>query len=364
VSVREAVDLDDLDEGVLSEIDPDGMLDLVERSPEQWAEALDASPECPDPRLPAEALRHVIVAGMGGSGIAGDVAAVAAREIGGVPVVPVKGHDLPASTGPDTLVIAVSYSGGTAETINCYEQAGEVGAPRYVICGGGELGERALADGVPSAIIEGEGPPRANLATLTVPLLALLEGCDLLPSGVISEQLGPIAGHLDRLVEAWGRDVPTEDNTAKAVARGIGGRVTAVYGAGGWPALVARRAKNQLNENAKRPAWVGEAPELAHNEIVGWWGHDGRDPGAAVLLLRSPHDERTSVSAVLDATADLLEGRLGAVLTATMTGRSPLERFAAGALLVDLVSVYVALAAGIDPTPIEAIDELKRRTAP
>lgn len=354
---------DDLDAIDWPSVDPEGMMDLVEGSPGQWAAALEDAPSCPDPSPPSAAVRLVLVAGLGGSGIAGDVASIASGELGGVPVFAVKGPDLPAATGPDTLVVTVSHSGGTAEVLSCLRQAGEAGAPRYAITTGGALAERAEAEGVPHARITAPGPPRANLASLAVPLLTLLESCELLPAGVVTEQLRQIPGHLEPLVERWGRSSPVEENEAKQLAAALTDQLPVLYGERGWPALVALRGKTQINENAERPAWATAAPEVAHNEIAGWSSPGEVAARTAAVMVRSPLDESTHSARLLDAATDLLREQVATVHSVPLAGPSPLARFAAGVLHLDLVSVYLAAAAGTDPTPIEAIDRLKRAIA-
>lgn len=349
-----------IDEIDWAAVDPGGLMDLVEASPAQWADALEHAPTCPDPSPPASAVRLVLVAGLGGSGIAGDVASIAAAELGGAPVLTVKGPELPACAGADTLVIAVSHSGGTEEVLSCLRQAGEAGAPRYAITTGGELAAQAEAAGVPHAVVRAPGPPRANLARLAVPLLTVLERCGLLPEGVVTEQLGQIPDHLRALVQRWGRSSPYAENEAKRLADALVGHLPVLYGEQGWPALVAMRGRTQINENAEVPAFASPAPEFTHNEIVGWSSPGEVAVRTAAVLVRSPLDETTRSAQVLDAATEMLRGRVASVHTLTLAGPSPLARFAAGALHLDLVSVYLAAAMGTDPSPISAIDELKR----
>jgi glucose/mannose-6-phosphate isomerase len=350
--------LDALD---LARVDPGGMLARVVSAGEQWQAALDTAPSIPSLGLDADGVRRVVVAGMGGSWIAGDVAAVAARETGGVPVRVVKGYELPADVDEHTLVALVSHSGATAETLACYAQAGDAGAPRLVVSSGGELLAAARDDGVPVALVPQEGPPRAELAHLATALLLALDRSDLLPRGTVAEQLTLVADHLRPLAERWGPEVRTPDNPVKRLAVAIGGRVPVFYGACGWPAVAALRGKCQVNENSERPAFWAEVPELDHNEIVGWGAPPALTEGFAVIALRSPLDEHPATRSAFAATSELLAGRVGTYREVEVEGPAPLARFAALVLHVDLLSVYLAFLAGVDPTPTALIEAAKQR---
>lgn len=351
--------LDGLD---LRRVDPEGMLATVESSPAQWAQAVAGVDQLPLPETDASRIRCVVTAGMGGSGIAGNVAAVAAASFGGVPVVPHKSYELPAFVGPDVLVVTISYSGGTSETLSCYDAAGERGAPRYVITSGGELERRAQADGVPVARVPGGGQPRANLPNLAVPLLGMLDRAGLVAAGQAVPALDPIETQLEAILEpmVWNR--PVADNPVKSLALALHGHVPVFVGGHGWPALAAMRAKCQVNENAKAPAFWNELPELAHNEIVGWGVSQDTDAPFALVDLRSRADEAPGVDAAFAAIREIARRGVTRHTRIEVAGPNPLVRFAAAVLRVDLLSVYLALIAGRDPTPVGPIDELKART--
>lgn len=348
-----------------SQHDPGGMLDVVERSPEQWERALAVARDAPPP--PTGDARAVVVAGMGGSGISADVAAAVAERVGAVPVVGVKGYELPAFVGAETLVVGVSYSGTTEETLACLADAGERGAPRYVITTGGDAARIADDEGVPwvevpvDAGTEAGRQPRANLPNLTVPLLVTLERAGVLRG--VSDDLAAVPEHLAGLSTGWMRDVPAQHNAVRRAAAQLTGAVPVFYGARGLPAVVALRGKCQVNENAERPAFHHELPELDHNELVGWsprW-RDAAD--FTVVDVRSPADEHPRVHARAEITAELAAAGTAGRIVVPLDGPSPLARFAAGVLFVDLLSVHLALLDGVDPTPVRPIAQLKERLA-
>lgn len=335
------------------------MLGAVERSPDQWRAALERADHAPVLTERAEDVRAVLVAGMGGSGIAGDVAATAADERCDVPVIPVKGPALPRYADRSTPLIAVSYSGGTAETLACLEDAVRRGLPACVVTSGGRAESIALDHGLGVARLPGGGQPRANLPHLAGAVLAILARSRLLP-GILDELAG-VPDHLDSHLSAWSHDRPERDNAVKRLAVRIGRSLPVFYGARGWMALAALRAKCQVNENAERPAFHNEVPELEHNEVVGW-SHARARSDVTVVQLRDRQDP-SPLDRHLDALRPVIDGGLSAVIDWDVHGPTPLARFAAAVLAVDLLSVYLAVLEGHDPTPVAAIDELKRRTS-
>ncbi len=350
-----------LDDLQLDRIDPEGLLATVLASGEHWQRALDAAPSVPTPTVGPDDVRRVVVVGMGGSGIVGDIVATAGRETGGVPVEVVKRFELPADVDEGTLVVLISHSGATAETLACYAQAAEVGAPRFVVTSGGPLASGAREEGVPVAQVPPGDRPRAQLPYLATATLLALDRSDLLPRGTIAEQLTLVGDHLRPLAEQWGPDVPVTDNPVKGLALALADRVPVFYAASGWPAVAARRAKTQVNENAERPAFWATVPEMNHNELVGWGAPAAVTGAFAAVALRSPLDEPPAVAAAVTATAELLDGRVGVHREVEVHGPAPLPRFAALALHVDLLSVYLAFLGGVDPGPTALIDEVKRR---
>lgn len=334
--------------------DPQGMLAIVEASPHDWAGA-----PRPTMQVAPRPVRAAVVVGMGGSGIASDVAAVAARSWGNVPVIGCKGADLPAFVDRDCLVVAVSYSGNTEETLRCVEQARAAGAPLVGVTSGGELARQADDDGFPVVLVPGGRQPRAALPHLVVPVLLLLEHADVL-AGII-ERLAAVPDHLAPLAASWGRDSPTDRNPAKATALRLERLVPLFYGARGWPAVAALRGKCQVNENAKRPAFWNELPELDHNEIAGWQRLGDVARWVGMVALRSPADEEAGVDRRFVVTREVMADPIGTVLDHTVEGPNALARLAALILFVDLVSVYLAYLDGVDPTPVDVLNHVKEQ---
>lgn len=341
------------DPQALTATDPQGMLAAVESFAAQWEASAQRSVGL-EPL--GDDVSSVVVCGMGGSGIAGDVARAILEPTVRVPVRLVRGHQIPGYVGASTLVVCLSYSGNTSETVACFEEAASRGARLVAIAGGGELAARARDAG--ALLLQPEPgliAPRAALPSLTVPLLAVLERAGVAEtSGAIAAASKSAAGAVRR----YGRDVPLEKNPAKRVAAAIDGRFPVVWGSEGTQAVAALRWKNQLAENSKLPASVAFLPELCHNDIVGLH-HGHRAFGDAILLVLRIEGGHPGQDARLKAAVSLVQDGFGAVEVVAVGGSTPLERLIESVVLGDFVSVYAAVLRGVDPTPIEAIAALK-----
>lgn len=320
----------------------------VERSAEQWAHARDLAAGV---RLDLDDVSGVLVLGMGGSGISGDVVAALAADRLPVPVLVHKGYGLPAWVGPRTVLLAASYSGTTEETLSVVEAGLDRGARVLAVTTGGDLGALADARGFARVTPPGGRQPRHSLGYLAVPLLVAL-GLD-----------DGLAEAIDLLAEqekAWDRTLPTAEHPAKMLAsRFADGTVPVAYGALGIAALGAARLTYQLNENAKLPAMHAPLPELCHNAIVGWEGPSALVGRAGVVWMRDPGAEHPRNRLRLGLVHDLLRDRLAWQDELVAAGRAPLARLASLVHQADVVSVYAAIARGVDPTPIASIDRLK-----
>jgi glucose/mannose-6-phosphate isomerase len=185
---------------------------------------------------------------------------------------------------------------------------------------------------------------------MTVAALEAAAACGAAPA--IRDEVERAAALLAELASEWGPDSP-QDSAAKRLAVALRGTVPVVTGAGPT-AAVARRWKTQINENSSMPAFASELPEADHNEVCGYG-----EPIAAVFLDDPQLDERLRTRIAL--TAELVAPEAAAVERVEARGQTPFERTMSLVLLGDLVSVYLAVLAGEDPTPVPAIDRLKER---
>jgi len=356
--VDRTVDMDNLEE--LAAIDGSGMLEVLERFPGQVRDALDIGGS--DVALPSpDDVNAVVVLGMGGSGISGDVASAVAADNGlPLPVITVKGYSLPPLVDERTLVFAVSYSGNTEETLDCFEQALGRGARLVAVSSGGRLMEFAGEHGVPCFEIPGGLQPRASLGYLFIPVVSAMERMGML-SGVTAE-LRSAAGMLDERSREYRVEVPLDGNPPKRLARDLLGYVPVVYGAEGYVAVAAMRWKAQFNENAKIPSFHNSFPELNHNETVGWKNDAEACSRCQLILLRAPH-EHPRVEKRMLITMELLRDSVGHITQVYARGDNSIERLMDLIYFGDYTSVYLALALGQDPTPVTRIEELKKKLA-
>lgn len=309
--------------------------------------------------MSADGVSSVVFCAMGGSAAAGDLIAAAYRDAFVLPVGLHRGYTLPSYAGRDTLVVCVSYSGNTEETLAAYGEAVRRGCRVGVVASGGTLADRAEEDGVPFVEVPSGIPmPRAALGHLAGACLGLLGA-----AGLVTESMGLdeiVEGALAPLAERLGPDSATPENHAKDIAGWIGDRVPVVWGSEGIAEPAAWRWKCAFNENAKIPAFSASLPELDHHEVAGWSA--GRGVGFALLVLR--HDgEHPSIDRRVSATLAAIQDAGLEHREVLAEGELPIVRGLALMLTGDATSTYHAMARGIDPMPIEAIDRVKKELA-
>jgi len=333
--------------------DPRGLGRLCRGFPSQL---VDAGRLADGVRLPGKPPQAVVLLGMGGSAVAGDLLRALWHERAPCPVEVIRGYTVPAWVGPDTLVVASSYSGETEETLAAFDAARAAGAGALVVTSGGRLGERATREDLPWVRIPPGFPPRAALAYLLVPLVTVLG------------RVWPALGHADErdeaaeVVESLGVELGPESaapaNPAKALAAWALGRTPVIYGSDAT-ASVAYRWRTQFEENAKVLAASGALPEMNHNAIEAW----GAGPGGrwAVVFLRDRGDH-PRVARRIELTRAIIEAH-APTREVWSRGRGQLARILSLVSLGDWVSYYVALLRGVDPWTVETLDAFKRRMA-
>jgi glucose/mannose-6-phosphate isomerase len=299
----------------------------------------------------------LVVAGMGGSAIGGALARAALGDHASRPIFVTRAYGLPPWTTPDTMVLCASYSGDTEETLACYESAAALGAQRVAVTTGGRLAEMARADGVPVIPLPGGFQPRAAVAYMTVAALEVAALCSAGPR--LTSEIDVAASHTEQLVAEWGPDAP-EDSLAKSLARGLLGTIPLIVGAG-LTTPVAYRWKTQINENAKLHCFTHELPELDHNELVGWEG--AREVGRFAAVFLDDSDAHPRVKQRMELTERMIAGKAVVSFRQETRGQTAIERVISLVLLGDLVSIYLAALRGVDPGPVEALEELKAALA-
>lgn len=318
--------------------------------------------------------RSVVVTGMGGSAISGDVLAAVCGVGCPVPIVTVRGYQLPGWVGATDLVIAVSCSGSTEETLAVAVEAVRRGS--RLLCVGAEgspLAGIAAQAGGPFVPVRSAGQPRATLWGLTVPLLLAARSLEL--TDVSDPVLEDTAKRLEDVSHRCRPSSESFINPGKQLATELAGAVPMVWGSSALAGVAAYRFACQLNENAKYPGVYGVLPEANHNQVVAFDGLFGgsaddffrdrveTEGGRLHLVVLRDVEEHPQVARRRAVSVELARARGIPVTELVAEGTHPLERIATLIALADYTTVYLAIALGVDPTPVAAIQELKARIA-
>jgi len=336
--------------------DPEGMLDRIKELPQQVRDAWSIASKAAIPPAYAD-VRSIVVSGMGGSAIGGDLAAALVANELRVPMSVHRDYGLPAYVGRDSLVITSSYSGNTEETLSSFEEARKRGAKIVAITTGGRLAELATAAGGPVVTFSYPARPRATLGYSLTLVLGVLSKMGLVRDMArdIDVALADVAKLQEKVHEG------ARSNDAKKLAVALAGRVVVVFGAGPM-GVMARRVKGQWNENAKNWAAFDVLPELDHNAVVGFPNPAIAKQALAVLILRSSQDlGRHRVR--WEVTKELLDRAGIPHNSVELPGATALSEVLQMTYYTDHVSYYVALLNGADPSPNTSIDFLKERLA-
>jgi glucose/mannose-6-phosphate isomerase len=369
-------DLDRLDDTAgLAAADPQDMLRAVATSAAQVRASRTAAREAPLGSLEFDSRpRAIVVAGMGGSGISGDVLAAVAGMRCPIPITVYRGYGLPGWVGAADVVIAVSCSGATAETLTGAVEATRRGA-RLVGVGAAGSPLEAHCGSQSFVAVSKELSPRSSMWALAVPLLVVASRFRLLDLGADDAALEAAAVQLESLAALCGPERESFTNPAKTIAAELAGTLPMVWGSGQVGPVAALRAVCQLAENAKLPAIAGALPEAHHNQVVTFDGslasgagdddlfRDRVDEAAALrlrlVIVRDDAGDEVAAQRA-DVSAEIATGRGIGVSVLSAQGDAAVERLASLVGLLDYASVYLGLAQGLDPTPIAPIDELKR----
>jgi glucose/mannose-6-phosphate isomerase len=319
--------------------------------PAQCRDAAALAPPAGAARRP----RLVVAAAMGGSASSADLVAACAAGRLDVPVLVHRGYGLPPGVAPDTLLLAVSYSGETAEVLSAVETALARRVPVVAVSAGGALGRLAAARGVPHLAVPGGLMPRMALGYLFFPALGVLAASGLPVAG--PDEIAEAVAVARELADECDPARPVAANRAKQLALAMHGRWPAIYG-GPTTGGVAYRWKTDLAENAKTFALSGALPEMNHNEIEAW-----RAPAAGhlhLVLLRDG-EEPAEVARRFTLLRELVGAAAGGISEVWARGEGRVARLLWLAYLGQWTSYYLAILARTDPWSVPLLDELKRR---
>jgi glucose/mannose-6-phosphate isomerase len=335
--------------------DGKGMFDLVRSFPAHMADAWERGERFAS-SIDAATPRRVVVCGMGGSAIGGDLVRSFLGDSLSVPLHVNRLYEIPAALRGDAFFVFSSYSGNTGETLSAYDSIRGTGIPSAAVTTGGELEKRCREDGVPLCKIPGGMPPRAAIAYSFFPLYRLLGALGL--TEVDERGFEEAAGALRDRCDEYASE--TESNEAFELALRLAGKVPFVYSCGGILDAVARRWCCQFNENSKSLAHFASFTELDHNEIVGWKAVDAVRKRILVLSLEDA-DDHPAARRQAEIALGIIGPLCGGVARVGGFSGGRLARILSAMILGDFTSVYLAYLNGVDPTPISNIDFLKER---
>lgn len=343
------------DQEMIRELDPENMLQHINGLPDQLAGAWELGLQLPLPQYPA--FQHVVIAGMGGSAIGGDLLAAYAGQACSVPVTVLRDYILPG--WKNVLVICSSHSGNTEETLAVFDQAQQAGYPILAITTGGQLAERASQASSGLWIFEDDFQPRAAVGFSFGLLLAALTRLGLFNQSKVTQELHAAVQAMKDQQQHMLPDVPAAINPAKRMAGQFVGRWPVLFGSG-FLTPVARRWKTQINEIAKAQAAFEFLPEADHNTLQGIFFPENQPGKTLAFFITSKHNHpRNKLREEFTREIFMLEGITTDFFRAP--GRDVLDSMWTALHFGDYLSFYLAMAYGVDPTPVPVLQSLKQK---
>jgi len=363
----------DLD-GDFSELDKANMIELLEEFPQKMRDALRLGEEFTIPAnfpsaptlnsvsapTSAQNFKNIVVLGMGGSAIGGDLLSDYLADELAIPIVVIRGYDIPRFIDENSLVFAVSYSGNTEETLSALKRCLEAKARVIALTSGGKLAVLVRENNFPVIKVPAGIQPRAAISYLFFPILKALERLELIKErgGEIEETFNI----LQELSREYGAKSPSENNLAKKVALRLYQHLPLAYGSEGLLEAVAMRWKTQINENSKWPCFWNVFPELDHNEIVGYEIENNINRQVKIVYLQDKEGS-LRVEQRRGITRKIIEDKVAEFIICPTKGKGKMTRVFSLIYLGDLVSYYLAILNQVDPSPVDSIEDLKKELA-
>ena len=370
----------DILDGDFSELDQANMIELLEEFPLKMRDALrlgeefsiptDFSPT-PTPVLDsatptaftsisAQSFKNIVVLGMGGSAIGGDLLSDYLADELSIPIVVIRGYDIPKFVDENSLVFAVSYSGNTEETLSALKRCLEAKARVIALTSGGKFAALARENNFPVIKVPAGIQPRAAISYLFFPILKVLERI-----GIAKERHEEIEETLDILQELskeYDAKSPLKNNFAKKVAMSLYQHLPLIYGSEGLLEAVATRWKTQINENSKWPCFWNVFSELDHNEIVGYEIENSINRQVKIVYLQDK-EGLSRVEQRREITRKIIEDKVAEFIVCPTRGKGKMARMFSLIFLGDLSSYYLAILNQVDPSPVACIEDLKKELA-
>ena len=345
--------LDDLK--VISEIDKSDMLIKVASFPEQIKESkkiVDSS------QLDSFfKIDNIIISGMGGSAISGDIIQSLLRDRLEIPVYVNRQYDLPKWANKNTLLISQSYSGNTEETLSAFKHGCQKRCKIIGISSGGKLQEFCEKRNISHIKIPSDYPPRAATGYMLFSCLNSMKKIRVIKLDLESEIEETISITQD-FRNHNKKEIPEKDNISKQFAKKFLNTIPQVYGFD-FLTPIAKRWCSQFNENSKIICRYDEVSECNHNDIVGWSMNPEETKKFTCILFRDNETETIYISKRLDFMKKLFESVSENIIEIHVKGKKRLAKMMYTMYLGDLISCYLAVLRKIDPTPVSIINELK-----
>lgn len=351
--------LDDIE--TIRAVDPGNMYNRIFDFPEQMADAMKLAEGWSIRATDFVDIRNIVLIGMGGSAIGGDLVRSLLADRLVIPFVVNRHYKLPEFVDDETLVIASSYSGNTEETLEALDDALNRKAQVAAISTGGMLEEVAKINDIPILTIPSGIQPRAALGYSFVPVLMLFEKLGMVKG--LAKEVQAATRLMQTFREKYIEDIPTEMNPAKTLAEKMLARIPIIYTGPTLLDAVGTRWKGQFCENGKNLAFHNVFPEMNHNELVGWSDPIGPHVDNLIVVFLRDSGDHPKVARRMDIVKGLIEKQGIEVVEVRSFGESPLERMFSLIQLGDFASYYLAVVNDADPTPVELIENLKKSLA-
>ena len=352
---------DDSEQFNLDQTDPSGLWRRLVDFPQQAAHAWQMGTRWTGIDH-AVGIRRVLVIGMGGSAIGGQIAGQVVERRSPVAMEVVRDSDIPESDD-GTLIVVASFSGETEEVLSALPTIATRPGVKMVITRGGTLAREAAALDIPALIYTYEGEPRSALGYGAMLLLGVLRriGAFDVQDAEVERALAEVEASCLR----YHPDADPETNPTRSLARQLRHRIPVVMADASLQGAAARW-QTQLNENSKRWAFPGTLPEALHNfvEAVGARGAGSEvDDYPFHVILLEDQTRTNRARARIDALQELLSDSGIEWTRVALRGSSQLSVLLQACLAGDWVSYYLAVEEGIDPSPVPYISGLKQRVA-
>ena len=347
---------DEMQKGINISLDKSDMQGAITAFPDQMRESFEIMKNWSHEKE-YSGIQKIMILGMGGSAIGGDVARVIAEHYCSVPIIVNRSYTIPKWVDSMTLILASSYSGNTEETLSAFSQCLERYCPIIVFSTGGILTQHANDLGLDRIAIPKGYQPRAALGFSFTLILLVLERLGFISHKVVEGVKNSIIP-LENLCS----ELSQPENSALTIAEEIHTTCPIIYGSEDLTWVAALRLRGQLAENAKMLSFHHHFPEQNHNEIEGWTVNEDIMRRFSIIWLHDV-DDHSGTKARMDISSSLLESALECQLTISQSGSFRSERLLKLIHYTDWISFYAALLNDVDPTPVNRIQELKSKIA-